>query len=364
MKRNAFFVAATGQNVGKTTVCLGLVSGLKKRFGSVGYIKPVGQEFVEIEKGLYVDKDVVLFKRHFQLAESYDTMSPVLFPKGFTRDYLDGRVDHALLLETLSTSFTTVASRHKISVIEGTGHTGVGSIVDLNNAQVASLLGAPLILIAPGGLGSSFDELSLNYAQCEKYGVRVVGVILNRVLEEKREMIINYMGKALKKWNVPLLGLLPYDALLSEPTMADFLSLFDAELLSGSHDALQHYQQIRLVASSLEMVKTPSIGSEIIITPATREDIISATLLRSSQENDYRVGMILTGKQPPKEIVVAEMRKSAIPMIYVPLSSFITMKMINTYTAKIGEDDTQKIEEAVRIVEKYIDFDLLLKAIS
>jgi phosphate acetyltransferase len=359
MKKNAFFVAATGQNVGKTTVCLGLVSGLKKRFGSVGYIKPVGQEFVEVELNTSVDKDVVLFKRHFQLPESYKTMSPILFPKGFTREYLDGKVDHRALLDTISTAFDAVASKNKISVIEGTGHTGVGSIVDLNNAQVAALLGAPLILIAPGGLGSSFDELSLNYAQCEKYGVRVVGVILNRVLSEKREMIIEYMGKALKKWNVPLLGCIPYDAFLSEPTMSDFLSLFDTELLSGSLHTLHHYQQIRLVASSLEMVKTPAISSELIITPATREDIISAAISREG----LRVGMILTGKYPPKETILEQIRQANIPMIYVPLSSFITMKMINTHTAKIQEDDTQKIEEAVRIVEKHIDFDKLLKAI-
>ena len=34
------FVAATRQHVGKTTVSLALVSGLKKRFDKVGFIKP------------------------------------------------------------------------------------------------------------------------------------------------------------------------------------------------------------------------------------------------------------------------------------------------------------------------------------
>ena len=51
MKEKGFFVAATGQNVGKTTVCLGLVSGLKKRLASVGYMKPIGQEHIETESG-------------------------------------------------------------------------------------------------------------------------------------------------------------------------------------------------------------------------------------------------------------------------------------------------------------------------
>jgi hypothetical protein len=34
------FVAATRQHVGKTSVSLALMSGLKKRFGKVGFIKP------------------------------------------------------------------------------------------------------------------------------------------------------------------------------------------------------------------------------------------------------------------------------------------------------------------------------------
>lgn len=43
------YVAATQQHVGKTTTCLSLISGLKKRFPqSIGYIKPVGQQHVPV----------------------------------------------------------------------------------------------------------------------------------------------------------------------------------------------------------------------------------------------------------------------------------------------------------------------------
>eukprot|EP00965_Chrysotila_dentata_P219714 6191307-Pleurochrysis_carterae.AAC.3 len=45
------FVAATRQHVGKTTVSLALMAGLQKRFNKVGYIKPVGQQHVEVKDG-------------------------------------------------------------------------------------------------------------------------------------------------------------------------------------------------------------------------------------------------------------------------------------------------------------------------
>src|SRR5437867_4172173 len=105
--KNSIFIAATGQNVGKTTICLGILAGLKKRFSSVGFIKPVGQEHVKTADGTLADKDVVLFKEHFQLTSDYSTMSPILCPQGFTRDFLDEKIDEKKLLTKITTSFDT-----------------------------------------------------------------------------------------------------------------------------------------------------------------------------------------------------------------------------------------------------------------
>lgn len=38
-----------------------------------------------------------------------------------------------------------------------------------------------MILVANGGLGSAYDELELNRGICEKYGIKVRGVVLNKV---------------------------------------------------------------------------------------------------------------------------------------------------------------------------------------
>ena len=363
MNRKAFFVAATGQNVGKTTICLGLLAGMKKRYPTVGFFKPVGQEHIETENGIHVDKDVVLFKSHFNLLDPYEEMSPILFPRGFTRDYLDGKINRDELSAKISHCFDSMTARNAVTIVEGTGHTGVGSIVNLNNAQVAALIKCPVILVASGGLGSSFDELSLNRTQCEKYGVPVAGVILNRVLEEKREMILKYMTLALQRWKTPLLGCIPYSSFLSIPTMNDFEMLFQSELLTGQEYRLRHFQHISLVATSVEMYRTVIIPNQLIITPAGREDIILATLTRfwdlkiGHPDEDLEAGMILTGKTPPKESIIEQIKRANIPMLYAPVSSFVAIKMINTYTAKIRKEDTAKIEEAIKVVESHIDFD-------
>jgi phosphate acetyltransferase len=361
------FIAATGQNVGKTTTCLGLVSGLKTRYSSVGYMKPVGQEHMKTETGVSVDKDVLLFKSHFSLADSIEMMSPILFPRGFTRDFLDGKIQREDLVQKIQQSFASISQKHPFMVVEGTGHTGVGSIVELNNAQVAKILNLPLLIIASGGLGSSFDELSLNFAQCEKYGVKIAGVILNRVFEEKRAMITRYMTQALKRWNIPLLGCIPYNSFLSTPTMNDFAQLFQTELLTGKKFTLRHFEQIRLVATSVEIYRTVIVSNQLMITPASREDIILATLTRfwdtkiSHPDDDLEMGMILTGKLPPKESLLEQIRQADIPMLYAPVNSFVALKMINTYTSKIRQEDTLKIHRAAHIVESHVDFERLIR---
>lgn len=46
---------------------------------------------------------------------------------------------------------------------------------------MAKALNADMILVANGGLGSAYDELELNRGICEKYGIKVRGVVLNKV---------------------------------------------------------------------------------------------------------------------------------------------------------------------------------------
>ena len=50
------FIAATRMNDGKTTTTLGLFSALRSKTERVGFIKPIGQRFVEID-GYNIDEE-------------------------------------------------------------------------------------------------------------------------------------------------------------------------------------------------------------------------------------------------------------------------------------------------------------------
>lgn len=363
MIKKSVFIGATGQNVGKTTLCLGIIAALKKRFGSVGFIKPVGQQHVSINKKTIVDKDVVLFKEHFKLPEEWEHMSPVIIPSGFTREFLDGEVCEKLLEDKIRSSFNKIRTQNDYTVVEGTGHVAVGSIINLNNAKTAALLGLDMVLISMGGLGMAHDELALNIEMCRYYGVKIRGIILNRVLDDKRDMILNYFPKCLKKWDIPLIGCVPFNAFLNTPTMKDFENLFETSLLSGEIHRFRHFQNVRLVAGSLQAYQEETFSNELIITPASREDVIEATLLKQNQifENGmkYAGGLILTSKNPPSASVLKMIHKADIPILYTPICSYDAMKMITSFSAKTRAEDLPKIEKAISLVEENINFDLL-----
>lgn len=143
MATKHLLVLSTGQHVGKTTVSLGLVKSLQTKYrGSdrqVAYCKPVGQQHVPVGGGLRVDKDAFLFKEHFGLVHDYRDMSPVIFPDGFTRDFIDGKVTEQELAASIERAHANLYRESDFLICEGTGHTGVGSICELNNAQVAGM---------------------------------------------------------------------------------------------------------------------------------------------------------------------------------------------------------------------------------
>lgn len=320
---------------------------------------------MRIDDSINVDKDVILFKDHFSLHTAWQDMSPVIIPSGFTKSFLDGHFSEKDMLEKIVQSYQKVAAENEYIIVEGTGHVGVGSIINLSNAAVAAKIGVDVVLVASGGLGSAHDELALNFSLCQQQGVRVRGVILNRVLEDKRKMILDYFPKSLEKWGIPLIGCIPYNEFLSQPTMQDFANLFNAQLFSGESHLLRHFSNMRLVADSGVMYSTMNLANELIITPASREEIIFLNVEKhralAESQQDFCGGMILTGMTPPTQAIIETIQTQNIPALYTPMCSFDAMKMITSFTSKIRKEDSLKIEKAINLVERYIDFDVLCK---
>ncbi|MFW6457454.1 MAG: AAA family ATPase, partial [Planctomycetota bacterium] len=181
------YVAATRQHDGKTTVSIGLFSAIRERGLSACFIKPVGQNYL-LEDGVKVDEDAVVFKHALSADGDIAMLSPVTIPRGFTEEYIFNRRPDKIR-SSICEAFDSVGRNKDVAIIEGTGHAGVGSVIDASNAEVASMLGAHALIVAGGGIGRCIDELALNRALFHEQDVPVAGAVINKVYRDKYKKV-------------------------------------------------------------------------------------------------------------------------------------------------------------------------------
>jgi len=265
------FIAATKQNDGKTTVSLGLIYNFKDRFKKVAFIKPIGQRYLE-EEGVKVDEDSVLIEKvtaSCKVRCGLKDMSPVAVEKGFTEKYINSP-DKKPITSQIKQAFRHVSRGQDLVIIEGTGHAGVGSVFDHSNATVARLLGSKVIIISSGGIGRPIDEIVLNKALFEKEGVKVLGVIINKVLPNKFDKINRLVRKGLERKKIDVLGVIPYNPMLSQPTIEQILEETDFEVLCGRDYLERSVSQIIVGAMEPQDAVKYIVNDSLMITPGDR----------------------------------------------------------------------------------------------
>jgi len=356
------FIAATRQNDGKTTASLGLLAALQNVYPRIGYIKPVGQRFVEIEEQK-IDEDTVLMDRVYQLNCPLVDMSPIAVKPDFTRKYLESS-NYGALVERIQNAFDRVAWEKDLVLCEGSGHAGVGSVFDLSNARVAKLLGAKVIIITQGGIGKPIDEVSLNQALFEKEGVEIIGVILNKVLGKKIDYITEFARRGLKRKGLELLGVVPHQPILSQPTMELIREELNAEVLNQSDELNNSVQEVLVGAMGVQNALHLFKKGVLIITPGDREDIILAVASTLSNDDDRGLaGMILTRNLKPSKDSLKVIGKMPFPVLSAAEDSYDVASRVHDLTVKIRPDDTQKIALIRDMIAQHVDTNKILEAL-
>ena len=352
------FMAATRQNDGKTTTSLGLLAALQERFGRIGYIKPVGQRFVQIDDQK-IDEDSVLMDRVFRLNCPLVDMSPIAVEPDFTRKYLQGGSLESLI-KRIHKGFDRVAWEKDFVLCEGTGHAGVGSVFDLSNATVAKLLGAKVVIVSRGGIGLPIDEVALNLALFEKEGVEVIGVILNKVLPEKLAYIADFAQRGLKRKGLELLGVVPHLPILSKPTLHAISEELQAEFLTGKEKRHQIVQNVVIGAMGAANVAKRLKSGTLLITSADREDVVEAATTWAEDPEHPLAGLILSDDIKPSAAATRRLRNCACPVIVASQDSYAVAATVNEVTVKTGPDDTQKIGIIQKLIAEHVDLDRIL----
>jgi len=358
------FIAATRMNDGKTTTSLALFAALRSMTDKVGFIKPVGQRFVEVE-GNKVDEDSVLLNRIFNLSTPIQAMSPIAVHSSFTREFLDHPDQtHEALIDKMCRAFDRAAFENEYIIIEGTGHAGVGSVFNLSNADVAKRLDSKVIIVARGGIGRPIDEIALNQALFEKAGVEVIGAIINKVEPERLEMVDTYCRAALERMGISLLGCIPIEQKLTRPNLNQIALEVDGHWLNGrSSGSTERIDKVIIGAMAAKDIVDYLLPGTLIVTPGDREDIILAAIAAEGIAGTRVLsGLVLTRNVLPHPKLMAMIAKTRIPVVTCSDESFEVATRIHNMTVKTLATDSDKIPIIKDLITKNIDLDVIRDA--
>ncbi len=359
------FVAATRMNDGKTTTCLGLYEAMQGIYPRVGFIKPIGQRFVTVQ-GQQIDEDSVLLDTIYDVHVPIESMSPVAVDGTFTRRFIRNPGPMLAELEDkICRAFDRVSWEKDFTLIEGTGHAGVGSVFELSNARVAKLLRSKALIITPGGIGRPIDEIALNKALFDQEGVEVVGVILNKVDADKIPQIAEYAGKGLARFGVALLGIIPKQNLLSSPNLTQIAEEIGGKWCNApAARALHRVRNVIVGAGTAKGIIDYLTAGTLIITPGDRDDIILAVLSSGHLAGKGTVaGLVLTNNIVPHATLLELLRQTDIPVIFAEDECFTITSKIHGMTVKTLPEDTDKFPVIKQMVLDHVDLKRLLASV-
>jgi len=362
-KYRNIFVAATSQHVGKTTSTLGLVSTFMKKGLKVGYCKPVGQKFLDIQN-LKVDKDTILFADLINFEIIPEMHSPVILGPGATEMYLD-QTTEVFLDDVILHAEKNLRETNQIVIYEGTGHPGVGSVANVSNAKVAKLLDAGVVMIVEGGIGSTIDMLNMTTALFRENNVPIIGVIINKVQPDKMDKVRHYVGKWLKNNNLPLLGLMPYEKKLAYPLIKSV-----AEAVKGvvtyNADFIDNKVE-SIIAGSLIDLKELRSSEDLLLVVATRSinEAIKKIEFMAQNHNINNCplsGIVATGEGMMDKHTIKYIEKNNLPLIRTELDTYGSFLRISKIEVKINRSTPWKIKMAIELIENNVDLDIILEA--
>ena len=365
------YVAATGQHVGKTTSTLGIVSNLRQRGFRTGYCKPVGQEYLTVD-GKIADKDAVLFAQVVGFNIIPEIHSPVVLARGATKAFLDDPSQFHYT-EHLRDAATQLEAANDIMVYEGTGHPGVGSVVNLSNADVAEFLGAGIIMVVEGGVGRTIDRLHMSTALFREKKLPILGVIVNKVIPEKHEEIQHYLSLKLGQMGMPLLGVVPYDRSLSFPILETINQAVNGKVIINEHRLSNRVEDI--IAGSLVDIDEFNTFRNILLVVSYKRmaeaiDKIHAIAKVKRLAKSPLSGVIVTGDGRHENWYKLEdihhpyLIDNEIPILTTILDTYGSVVKISRIEVKINARTPWKVKKAISLIKDHVNFELLLERLD
>ncbi|MGP8319240.1 MAG: phosphotransacetylase family protein [Methanosarcinaceae archaeon] len=352
----SILISSSEKYSGKTAVCIGLGTILKKMDYIVGYMKPIGNLLVDVN-GAIADEDAEEMRRIFGLTDPMKAITPILLTENLTHDALMGIENE--LDKSLNDAFSIVSEGKDIVLIEGTGGIGGGAMYNLSDSEVALKLNTHILLITRYDSVFAVDRILCDIKIIDDANM-VSGVILNEVPESEYKKVTELVVPFLENRGISVFGVIPQDATLRSVTIFDLIRDLHGEVLAGADhldDLVEHYFVGAMeVNSAIKYFRRAS--NSAVITGGDRSDIQLAAI-----EAKVKC-LILTGNLRPSEAVLGSAEHADIPVVLVRGDTMSTIERVEHLIGRARIKQDMKLNRIVELIENNVDVDAIIKSIG
>ncbi len=347
------FVASAEPNSGKSVITIGLINMLLGKAKKIGYFKPIISHDSTEKKDVHIQTVM----QHFGVPAHYEDAYAFTRPQVLHRLETTNEGD---ILNTIIDKYKKLEEVYDFTVIEGSDFSGEGTAFEFEyNIQIAKNLGAPAIIVVRGD-GKTTAQV-VNFAlsvwrNFETREVQVLSIVVNKVAAAQVSDIQELLKSGLP--SSIILSIIPQDKSLQSPTMKEIHEHLQGKLLSGESQLGNQVDNFVTGAMQLPHFLNYIKENVLIITPGDRGDIIVGALQASLSASYPKVaGIVLTAGTEPEEPIMRLINGSpaTFPILSVPTGTFETSKNVGAIPSRITADNTQKIELAITVFDKYMD---------
>ncbi|KQE94685.1 phosphate acetyltransferase [Acinetobacter lactucae] len=372
---NTILLIPTGEGVGLTSACLGMIYALDCNGIKAGFLKPFSQEDQE-----HLDRTTSLFGHLFQSK----TVQSISHEK-LTQLIAAGEVDE--LLEEAVSLHRSVAADHDVIIVEGLLPNGQDHFASELNASLAQALDAEVVLVSTADIQNPKKAAEKVDAHLRQFGGaasnRTAGVLFMRtrgLTEETAQIPVAFdpslrpteeiakFTSELQKYNryfgssdLPIIGLVPFSNTLSVPRTLDIASVIDGQWVHQGEAKTRRILHSSLIASSIEYELNKFTAGELIISASERTDVLLASSLATSNGIPL-AGLVLTEREAPATELLEFCQsaiKQGLPILHTRLNTLETAQRLSNFGNEIPTDDTERAEQVTRFVSSHIDVEWL-----
>lgn len=231
IKETAYFITGTDTGVGKTFVTAGIASALFRAGVNVGVMKPV-ETGCPLVNGAPVPEDALLLKRAANSGDALDMINQYRFHMPLAPS-IASRLEGAVIdFVKIERCFNDLKRSHDVVLVEGAGGLMTPLTDEKTVSDLASALGAPLIVVIGSKLGA-INHTLLTIETARSLQLNVTGVILNHPYEARKTPDISrdYNCEEIERFlEMPTLGVVPHAAHAErgDPASPEMAGVFDS----------------------------------------------------------------------------------------------------------------------------------------